>query len=151
MKIVLVRLEMQMTKPTSDGLNPYHAKVIRFIDGTGTPVTEFEGKPFSLLISAGLGDGAAEKQRVMVFELGEEIVDPDTGESLGRFEIVKGEGRISSLQSRMSVIRSERTVLERKNSAYNALLGVTREGTSEYHSVPAPFRNPKIGDLVRFI
>jgi hypothetical protein len=147
-----MRTELAMTNPATEDLNPYHAKVIRFIAPDGEPVTEVENSPYSLLISAGRDDGISANQRVMIFELGEEIVDPDTGLSLGRFEIVKGEGRVTSAQSKMSVVYSERTKMERKTSQYNALLGLSRDSSaSDYIKVTAPFRNAKIGDLVRFI
>lgn len=54
-----------------------------------------------LIANVGLEHGAAPGDRFVVFESGEEIVDPETGDSLGCLELVKGEVIALHVQPRM--------------------------------------------------
>ena len=45
----------------------------------------------NLIINVGSGQGVQQGIRFVVFAPGDEVVDPDTGESLGAWEAVKGE------------------------------------------------------------
>lgn len=144
-----------MTNDIVEDHNPFHAKVVRYVDSNGEATSEKgEGSWFRLLISAGEDDGIRPNARVVVFALGEEILDPDTGESLGRFEIVKGEGKVEIVQSRMAIIRSERKRKETRRKQYNnALAAISPLSGEDFEDiiVSAPFLSPEIGDFVRFI
>lgn len=134
-------------------LNPYFAKVIGFVSNSGNLEQKHgESEQFKLLINAGAEDGIAVGQRVLVFALGEEIIDPESNQSLGCFEIVRGEGKVESVQIRMAIIKSTKTVIQRrrKGGIFGSLSGLPSE---EWEDVArsAPFDNPGIGDLVRFI
>lgn len=59
------------------------------------------------ILNAGLDAGVEAGQRFVVFELGEDIVDPESGESLGALELVKGYLRVDHVQQRMSVAALE--------------------------------------------
>ncbi|ELS46899.1 hypothetical protein C789_3305 [Microcystis aeruginosa FACHB-905 = DIANCHI905] len=83
----------------------------------------------------------------------EEIIDPNTGESLGYLEIVKGTGRVINVQDNMATIESDkkqtfRRKLDNSNPFY--LLASPREKAEiiEFDE-PKPFENPKIGDWVK--
>jgi len=137
---------------TLDETNPYFAKVIGFVDASGQLVTLPDEQQHSLLINVGEHDDVKVGERVLVFSLGPELIDPDSRESLGHFEVVRGEGKVSIVQARMSIITSSRTVVEQYARPVNALAvatGMPRE--YETRNVAAPFRNPQLGDLVRFI
>jgi len=67
--------------------------------------------PYEVVISLGAEDGVAKDDEFVVFEQGEEVSDPDTGESLGTLEIVRGQGRAKHVQERLTTLRStERSV-----------------------------------------
>lgn len=137
----------------SGDLNPYYAKVIGFVDENGNLVSDEMQQHFSLLINAGEQNDVKAGERVLVFSLGTEMVDPETDESLGCFEIVRGYGKVSSVQTRMAIIRSTRTKTVRYHRPVNAhALAVLGQATEEAtREDPAPFKDAKIGDLVRFI
>lgn len=83
-----------------DNLNPYYGKVISFVDDSGMMASERPTKPFKLLINLGEMDDVKVGEKVLVFALGPEVFDLDTKESLGSFEVVRGEGRIASIQKK---------------------------------------------------
>lgn len=134
-----------------------HATVVALLRGDGTLVKnndEIQEKEsfFRVIIDVGEEDEIYKNSRVVIYAYGDEIVHPLTGESLGLFEIVRGEGTIVQSQSRMSVVRSDRkaTEMRRKPSALNALALGGAE-MFEPVQVAAPFAGAMIGDNVRFI
>lgn len=145
--------EEETIEEKPEDLNPYYAKVIGFVDATGNLTTDATQQKFDLLINAGEQHDVKIGERVLVFALGPEMTDPETNESLGFFEVVRGYGKVLSTQTKMAIIRSTKTKTvsyQRPVSGVNAFaLGrATEEATRED---PAPFTNAKIGDLVRFI
>ncbi len=64
------------------------------------------------IINLGLEQGIEANQRFVIFELGEEILDPESGESLGALELVKGHAQAEHVQPRMSIL-----ILEKKAAA----------------------------------
>lgn len=139
----------------SGDLNPYGARVMGFVGQDGGLIADETAERyeiFGLLINVGEEAGVKVTQRVLVFAFGPEMTDPDTGENLGKFEIVKGEGRVESVQAKMSVIRSARTRMvnvKRPATATSIFAGLS----PEYSQVKedAPFKRPQKGDFVRFI
>lgn len=118
----------------------------------GEQLEEPAQSQFRLLINAGSHDDVKINERVLVFALGSEIPDPDTGENLGHFEIVRGEGKVISLQSRMAVVESTQTRQEQRQKPMNALSMAAGALPEHYYiTVSAPFHQPRIGDQVRFI
>jgi hypothetical protein len=107
-----------------------------------------------LVINAGSQDGIEEGQRFQVFAMGEDISDPDTGESLGTLEIIKGIGRITHVQERISTLQSDMKkpaskVVRRPSSPFFRAIG---EGWTEEKIMPAEqsnFEKPELGDFVR--
>lgn len=135
-------------------LNPHYAVVIGFVDANGQLADQPDQQYFNLLINAGQLDEVKENERVLVFALGAEMIDPKTSESLGCFEIVRGYGRVSSVQTKMAVIRSTQTKTVRYQKPINAVNALQLLGQSSEEATredPAPFKDAKIGDLVRFI
>ena len=124
-----------------------YGKVIRIFDET------------TLLVNIGSKDGMKRGDNVFVVEAGEEITDPDTGESLGDLEMVKAELTAVDIQERMSVLKTISVEAHEANlplSARMARDSVRREGERQKMAVvhgemsgvpsPAPVR---IGDTVR--
>jgi hypothetical protein len=135
-------------------LNPFTGRVIGVVDEGGELIAEPSngGDYFNLLIDVGQEDDVKVGERVIIFALGPQISSPDDGKPLGHFEVVRGSGRITSVQVRMAVVRSSRTNVVRyqKPQNVNALVaGLSPEfGQREEE---APFRKPRVGDYVRFV
>lgn len=109
---------------------------------------------FQVVINAGASDGIKKGQRFQIYSVGEEIFDPDGSESLGSLEIIKGIGRVIHVQEKIATLESEMTetgskVIRKSSSAFFRAIG---EGWTEEKvlpPVPAGFKNPTTGDLVR--
>ena len=71
-------------------------------------MAEIEGKiakivdEYTVILNVGSADGVKEGVTFVIFDQGDEVMDPDTGESLGRWEIVKGRVMVSYVQERIS-------------------------------------------------
>lgn len=98
---------------------------------------------YTLVLNVGKRDGIESGQRFLVYALSDdEILDPETNESLGRLEIVRGTGVVDYLQDSMCIISSD--VPAASPIAY---AGQVLTGDINYK----PFSSPKIGDYAREI
>lgn len=117
---------------------------------------------YTLVINKGGENGVSEGDRFLIYSIGEDILDPDTGKPLGKLEIIRGTGKSVHVQATLSTISSDmksaptRTV--RKNRRGNPMLYglaamMTRgEEIEEYlPSDPIPFEEPEVGDCVKKI
>lgn len=119
-----------------------HFKVVQVLDD------------YKVAINAGSLSGIKEGQRFLIYSLSsEEIFDPDTNESLGYLEIVRGTGTVTHVQEKLCTIESDKfqsstrkTV--RKSIPYGSLFSDTIEETDREQY---PFDNPQVGDLVKRI
>jgi hypothetical protein len=129
---------------TSESTSKFPARVVAVSDGD-----------YDVAINRGKADGLKIGQRFIVYGLSEEeIKDPDTGESLGRLEIVRGRGMVTHLQEKMATIRSERVgpgeKKTRRKGDYAFSPYLLRE--EEEVSSPGPqlpFEGPQVGDLAK--
>ncbi len=120
-------------------------KVVEILDGG-----------YKLVINAGANQGIKSGNRFLVYTLSEhEIIDPDTKESLGYLEIVKGTGKVTHVQEKMCTIESDvfettpsTTITRRKNPLFGAY-GITEEQSSSKSHIP--FEDPKINDFAKQI
>ena len=71
-----------------------YGKVLKIFDET------------SLLVNIGYKDGLKRGSRLVVVETGEEIKDPESGESLGRLEYTKAELVAIDVQERVSILKT---------------------------------------------
>ena len=62
---------------------------------------------FQLVLNVGEKQGVKKGMMFVVYEEGEEIKDPKTGESLGKLEIVKGEIKVSHVQETLCFAQSK--------------------------------------------
>ena len=92
-----------------------------------------------VVLNRGHEDGIKFGERFIVYSISrDEIRDPITKESLGRLELVKGIGKIVSVQPKISILESD-------------------EYASRLFAIPfgepakKPFDDPHVGDLVRKI
>lgn len=97
---------------------------------------------FRVVINVGSVDGVKLGQKFRIYKVGEEIVDPDTGEGLGQIEHIKGFGEVLHVQDRISTLQTtEKYEVQRKNGL--ALMFQNVEVTK----APKEFIDPEIGDL----
>jgi len=72
--------------------------------------------PTQVVLAAGSMQGVREGMIFVIYELGEPILDPETGESLGQLEIIKGRVKTSHVQDKLSHARTlSRSVTETIN------------------------------------
>lgn len=116
---------------------------------------------FRLVINKGALDGIKSTNRFLIYELGEELSDPDTNESLGKLEIVKGIGKPVHIQDRITTIESSlysqtknRTTIVKKRGG-STLIGLGLPTTEEIiepsEQIQEPFKDPSNRDLAKLI
>lgn len=77
-------------------LQPVEGKVAKILD------------EYNIVINLGWKDGLADGMNVVVFATGgEEVKDPNTGESLGSLELVKAYLKVAHVQERCSICAAE--------------------------------------------
>ena len=103
--------------------------------------------PSVLVINQGAQDGITDLSQFVVFTYDEEIIDPETQESLGRLENVRGRGKVKHLQDRITTIIS---TMKRKEQSWGQGF-VAGFGPPVMVDVLVPFQEPQVGDLVRVL
>lgn len=112
---------------------------------------------FKVAINAGFKQGIKVGQKFLLYSLSDqEIIDPDTKESLGFLEIVKGTGTVIHVQEKMCTIEScdykalPKTIRRKypKSLGYS-MLPDSYEEESESERAQLPFDGPVVGDLVK--
>lgn len=76
----------------------------------------------TFLLNVGAQDGVRNGMRFVVFDEGDEVSDPDTGESLGVWEIVKGELIVTNAQERLSMAQTPIKQKAEKTETLSALM-----------------------------
>lgn len=83
---------------------------------------------YSVVVDIGSVDGVSEDMDFVIYETGEEIEDPETGESLGELEHPKARVKPHHIQANMTVMETAETEIR------------TYEGPA---NIPNPFRKRK--------
>lgn len=110
---------------------------------------------YKVVINAGTENGVCMGQRYLIYALSDdEILDPDTGKSLGYLEIVKGTGIVTHVQNKMATLESDtyKNFSKKYRKPTNAILKPYFPSPSEEIETERrqmPFDNPDIGDLVK--
>lgn len=115
---------------------------------------------YKLVINRGSEHRIEEGQRMLVYCISDEdIKDPNTGESLGFLELVRGTGKIIFVQDKISILESDKTIdLSSISGLQNTTHNITIKtnsidhlyiGQISEHSNLIPFDNPQVGDLVK--
>ena len=60
-----------------------------------------------VILNQGVRDGVRLNQRFLIYEIGEPLTDPVTGEDLGFLELSKGVGRIVQVQEKVAILFNE--------------------------------------------
>lgn len=104
-----------------------------------------------IVANIGAKDGVESNMEFIVYEIGEVIEDPDTGEALGNVEHVKSRVIPKHIQDNMTVMTSAETEVKQ-----SSLYGLAKaSGTKEVQkSIASPEEKGfddevKVGDLVR--
>ena len=117
------------------------AKVVHVVDA--------EFQPFEIVINRGERHGVRKGGRFLVFGIGPEVNDPDTGESLGRVELVRGRGEVIHVQDRLATLRSIE-VSSRRGKRVTKQFGLGGPVVEE--DIPpdqVPFDGVRLGDMAR--
>lgn len=113
---------------------------------------------YTLVLAAGKNNGIKKNFRFLIYSIGEEIFDPDSGESLGRLEIVKGTGIVTHVQDKICTLESDmyskpKDIITKRTPAMRGLLGdgfseITTEKSDQYLIA---FRDVSKGDYAKYI
>lgn len=110
---------------------------------------------YQLVINRGYSDGVEQGDLFMVYYVEpEELIDPETNESLGKLEVVRGTGRAVHVQEKITTIKSNmmenisgKTI--RRSTSPFASMGVGTETIEQPTKELIPFDSPDIGDKVK--
>ena len=110
--------------------------------------------PYQVVITGGLDGGLKKGQRVLIYDIGDMILDPDTGEELEALEVIRGTGKIIHIQSKIATVESDmvdktpkKTIRKSGLGGFHAVFGQTEE--TEVSNEELPFDEPQVGDRVR--
>lgn len=102
-----------------------------------------------VVINRGMQHGVKDGDLYLIYVEGPEIFDPETNESLGTLELIRGRGRVIHRQDRMSTIQCVR---QRPRDSLEKFFGIGltavsgRGGDAEENST---FKNVSMSDLAR--
>lgn len=116
-----------------------------------------EKSPFELVINRGSLDGVREGNTFVVYYVEpEELIDPETQESLGKLEVVRGTGVATNVQEKMTTIKSNRyennsgTIIRRNSNPFGGISALIGGETIEHPAKDLiPFDDAKRGDKVK--
>ena len=109
------------------------------------------------IINRGSDAEVREDDRYLIFRLGDNVVDPDTGEDLGALEIVVGEAKVQHVQEKMTTLisarmepgKTRRITRSSRGFVGAALRGPEIEEVDESGLRKAIPLNAEIGDLAK--
>lgn len=114
----------------------------------------------TIVINRGSADNIKKGDTFLIYSIGKEIIDPDSGESLGKLEIVKGKASVLHIQEHITTLKSSQIILPDKKIIYKKPLknvgflsfvtGIeeTKEEIQGEEEI-LPFDNVQVGDLVK--
>ncbi len=107
---------------------------------------------YKLVINRGSEHGIREDQRMLVYCVSDEdIKDPNTGESLGYLELVRGTGKIIFLQEKIAILESDKVQYIRTRLPAWVKSGDPRVPGEQIIEEPErmAFEDPQVGDQVK--
>lgn len=116
--------------------------------------------PYTVVANKGSADGILVGQTVALIGITEDdIIDPQTQESLGKLEIFKGRGRVKYVQEKLATIESMEKevgkIVRRGGSGQGLMSSLGTWGIREEEVVEPPrilpFSDPSYGDVIRFM
>lgn len=117
---------------------------------------------YKLVLNVGANDGVKSNDKFLIYALSDhEVIDPDTKESLGFLELVKGTGKVVHLQDKLCTIESIsfknpapiKTIAKKPANTLVATLGsfTVEETTIKGNPERLPFDSPEEGDLAKLL
>lgn len=108
---------------------------------------------FRVVLNAGAVDDVKVGMTFVIFELGDVIEDPDSGEPLGQLEKVKGKVEVVHVQEKLSVAQSSEFITRKVPISPSGAFGIRIHGEPQYEEtrVRKKLSDPKRGDLARRI
>lgn len=110
---------------------------------------------YKVVINIGKEDNISIGEKFLVYYLSnEDIIDPETNESLGKLEYVVGKGKVIHIQEKMSTIESCEERIENKKKITKSSGNIfypKQEEVIEPQAIKLPFACPKVGQKVRKI
>lgn len=85
-----------------------------------------------IVINAGHSQGLKEGDLLEIFVKGEEIKDPDTSESLGTLDFIKGKVKVKTVYPEMSLCQSAQFKITKRYPAHMAALENITKSFSSY-------------------
>jgi hypothetical protein len=118
---------------------------------------------YTIILNKGSADGVQRNDKFLIYGVGEDIFDPETGENLGSLETVRGTARVEHLQERICTVRSNQIVktpgrkriIEHtpRSGSLSLALGMggnAREEIEYDESIEdKELENPEVGDYAR--
>ena len=104
---------------------------------------------YRVVINRGSNHGVQVGQRFLILSIGEELFDPDSKESLGCVEVIKGKGEVTHVQEKMATLQTTDTH-EIKTSPSGLAAMLAFQGTV-VEKTPKAFIDPEVGDIARFL
>lgn len=112
---------------------------------------------FELVINRGSQDGVKLRDRFLVYYIDpDELIDPETHESLGNLEIIRGTGVATHVQEKMTTIKSDRyenssgKTIRRSSNPFSAISAFSGTETIEQASKDLiEFDSARLGDKVK--
>ncbi|TDV98037.1 hypothetical protein BDK62_10469 [Halomonas alkaliantarctica] len=119
---------------------------------------------YEVVINKGLIHGVKINDKYLIFGIGDDIIDPDTKENLGKLEVSRGTGRVVYVQEKIATIRSDakekgKVVRKSKRPNPHSLYSLARslreddteEIVEEHPERDLPFDYPEAGDRAKYI
>lgn len=129
---------------TEDNMKKFPATVVKIID------------EYTIVINRGGLNGVKLNQSFLIYFLSEkEIVDPETQESLGHLEIIRGRGKVSHVQERISTIKSimtatpTRRIIKRSSPSMFVYFDRGEQEEISESGKLLPFNDAQLGDKAK--
>lgn len=112
--------------------------------------------PYRVVVDIGYEMGIKKDMKFIIYELGEEIRDPDTCKVIDRLEIVKHSIKVSQIQEKFSVMKSDEYENEPSIAVMLSMYSLSQRKIIPLSTEEVPpkssekdYKKIKVGDLVR--
>jgi hypothetical protein len=126
----------------------HEGRVVKILGDSSFNVTE-------IVVNLGSEHGISSATEFLVYQIGDEIKDPVTGESLGRLEVVRGQGKAKHVQPKMTTVEGRKIRrgkrVRKPSSLFGGLVIRGDDEIIEDLSSIEPFEDVEVGDLVRVL
>ena len=107
---------------------------------------------YSVALNIGKEDGVQLEEEFIIYTYSDSsLTDPETGEDLGKLEIVRGKGKVTNVQEKLCTVRSTETqFVKRHELTENPYSMIRKPQMVTYDDKEdLPFDNPEHGDYAK--